>query len=275
MIQTLFYWAALGCYVLSSIAYICVITFAKEGVRKWGVLIASAGLALHSISLILRWQVTGHGPYISTYEILSSNVWIAVLFFLVLQWRFKRLANIGALVMPLSFIMMGFALMGSREIRQLPPSLRSAWLVVHILFAKLTVAAMLVAVALSIFYLLKNKKKAVGDSGFLSRLPRVELLDDYTYRLVSFGFIALTIMIITGTIWGNYAWGSYWSWDPAQTWSLVVWLVYGVYLHGRITFRWKGSISAWYVIFAFVFAVAAFFVIPYFVKGLHSQYMVG
>lgn len=273
MTEALFYWLALGCYVLSAIAYIVAVVFEKDRFRKRGFILAFAGLLLHSVSLGIRWNITGHGPYISTYEILSSDVWIAVLFFLSFQWKFKKLANLGALVMPLSFLMMGFAMMGSREVRMLPPSLRSMWLVVHVIFGKITVAAMVVALALAIFYLLKSKKE-FPDKGFPSKLLGAGLLDDYSYRFMAFGFVALTIMIITGVIWGNYAWGSYWSWGPTQTWSLVVWLVYGIYMHGRVTFRWRGAISAWYIILAFVFSVLVFFIIPYFVKDLHSQYMV-
>lgn len=274
MMESIFFWLALGMYVLSSIFYIWVLAFTKDRIRKYAILFAIAGLVFHSISLGMRWVVTGHGPYISTYEILSSNVWIAVLFYLLFQWRYRLFMNLGAGVMPLAFIMMGFALLGSQEVKLLTPTLRSAWLVVHIVFAKLTVAAMMVAVVLSIFYLLKQNKDE-AKSGFLMRLPSLGMLDDYTYRLVAFGFITLTIMIITGAIWANNSWGSYWAWDPTETWSLVVWFVYGLYLHGRITFRWQGKISSWYVILAFVFSIIAFFVLPYFVKSLHSQYMVG
>jgi cytochrome c-type biogenesis protein CcsB len=274
MTEAVFFWFALGCYVLSAIAYIIALIFGKDGLRKTGVGLGILGLMIHTVSLAIRWSETGHGPYISTYEIMSSNVWIAVLFFLVFQWKYRRFASLGAVVMPLSFLMMGFALMGSREAKMLPPSLRSAWLVVHIIFAKLTVAAMFIAVAMAVFYLMK-KGREDSRSGILSRLPEPRILDDYSYRVVAFGFVSLTIMIVTGVIWGNYAWGSYWSWEPAQTWSLVVWLVYGIFMHGRVTFRWKGSISAWYIILAFLFSLLAFFVIPYFVKGLHSKYMVG
>lgn len=273
MTEVIFFWLALAGYVVSSIGYMIALVFGKDGLRRGAVGAAVIGLMFHSIALSVRWYETGHGPYISTYEILSSNVWIAVLFFLVFQWRCKKMAGVGILVMPLSFLMMGFALTGSRDVRLLPPSLRSAWLVVHIVFAKLTVAAMLVAVALSVLYLLKQKP-AGDEDGLLAGLPDVRMLDDYSYRLVVFGFIALTIMIITGVIWGNYAWGSYWSWDPAQTWSLVVWLVYGMYLHGRMTFRWNGNFSAWFIILAFAFSIFAFFIMPFFVKDLHSQYMV-
>ncbi len=273
MTEALFYWLAMGCYVLSTVAYIAAFAFGKDNLRKWGVSFALIGLLLHSVSIGVRWNITGHGPYISTYEILSSTAWTAVLFFLILQYRLKGFSGLGALVMPLSFLIMGFALLGSREARMLPPSLRSAWLVIHVIFAKLTVAAMLVAVALSIVYLLKTRKGFSG-RGIISKFPTTELLDDYIYRLVAFGFVSLTIMIITGVIWGYYAWGSYWSWDPAQTWSLVAWLVYGIYLHGRMTFRWRGAISALYIILAFIFLIAVYFIIPYFVKSQHSQYMV-
>ncbi|MDX1764030.1 MAG: c-type cytochrome biogenesis protein CcsB [bacterium] len=274
MMDFLFFWFAIASYVFSSIAYTWGLVFSRDRFRRAGVYLAVGGLLCHTCSLGFRWATTGHGPYLSTYEILSSNVWIAVLFFLLFQWGFQRFANLGVVVMPLAFIMMGFALMGSKEAKALPPTLRSAWLLVHIIFAKLTVAAMFVAVAMAVFYLLK-KDKTIGETGVLAKVPAVGVLDDYSYRLVAFGFVTLTIMVITGAIWANNSWGSYWSWEPTQTWSLLTWLVYGIYLHGRVTFRWKGTISAWYVILALLFSVVAFFVIPYFVKGLHSAYMVG
>ncbi len=274
MTDFIFYWFAIACYVFSSIAYTWGLAFPKERFRQAGVVLAMAGLSFHTISLGLRWSLTGHGPYLSTYEILSSNVWIVVVFFLLFQWGFTKFSTLGVVVMPLSFIMMGFALLGSQEARALPPTLRSTWLFVHVIFAKLTVAAMFVAVAMAVFYLLK-KDKEIPETGFLARVPSPGILDDYSYRLVAFGFITLTIMVITGAIWANNSWGSYWSWEPTQTWSLLVWLVYGLYLHGRITFRWKGAISAWYIIVALLFSIVAFFVIPYFAKGLHSAYMVG
>lgn len=274
MIETVFYWLALCSYTASSIVYLVSLTFSRPGMRSAGMMTALSGILLHTVSLGVRWAETGHGPYISTYEILSSNVWIAVLFFLLFQWRYRIFVNLGALVMPLSFLMMGFALLGSTEAKSLTPTLRSVWLFIHIVFAKLTVAALIVSLAMAVFYLLKVRD---GDRaiGFLSRLPSPAVLDDFSSRLVAFGFIALTIMIITGAIWANNSWGSYWAWDPTETWSLVVWFVYGIYLHGRVTFRWKGRTSAWYLIAAFILSIVSFYVIPYFVKSLHSQYMIG
>lgn len=273
MSSALFFWLALAAYICSGIAYIVALVFAHDRSRRLGTGLALLGLALHSISLALRWYAAGHGPYVSTYEILSSNTWIAVTFFLLLQWRIRLFVHLGSLVMPLAFVMMGFALMGSAELKTLSPTLQSAWLLVHIVFAKLTVSGMLVAVALSIAQLLKDRRDP--QRGFLTKLPSTDVLDDYTYRLVAFSFITLTIMIITGSIWANNSWGHYWSWDPTETWSLVVWLVYGLYLHGRITFKWSKTLSSWYVVLSFVFSIVAFFIIPYFIKSQHSQYMVG
>ncbi|MBU3936919.1 MAG: c-type cytochrome biogenesis protein CcsB [Proteobacteria bacterium] len=273
--EFLFYWLALATYVASSLGYISGLAFNKPNHKKIGRLLAITGLTLHSLALGIRWYQVGHGPYISTYEILSSTAGMAVLLFVLLEWRQRNFANLGALTLPLAFLMMGFALLGSREAKSLPPTLQSAWLVVHVVFAKLAVASLLVAVAMAVFFLLKQAKETRASKNFLARLPSTAVLDDHGYRLVVFGFICLTVMIISGAIWANNSWGQYWSWDSAQTWSLVVWLVYGLFLHGRITFHWQGTISAWYVIVAFFFSLVAFFVLPYFIKGLHSQYMVG
>ncbi|EKD40768.1 MAG: cytochrome c assembly protein [uncultured bacterium] len=273
--EFLFYWLALAAYVASSIGFIGGLAFNKQNCKMFGRSLAVTGLILHSLALAVRWYQVGHGPYISTYEILSSTAWMAVLLFVLLEWRQRNFTNLGALTLPLAFLMMGFALLGSREAKSLPPTLRSAWLLVHVVFAKLAVAALLVAVAMAVFFLFKQTYRNGDSKNFLARLPSTAVLDDYGYRLVVFGFICLTVMIISGAIWANNSWGQYWSWDSAQTWSLVVWLVYGLFLHGRITFHWQGSISAWYVIVAFFFSLVAFFVLPYFIKGLHSQYMVG
>ena len=273
MTEMIFFWLALGCYVISSVTYIVALTFARERARGLGQVFAVAGLVLHAVSMVIRWRIVGHGPYLNTYEILSSTAWTAVVLFILLQWREKGFANLGAAIMPIAFILMGFALIGSTEAKNIPPTLRSIWLVVHVIFAKLTIAALLVATGIAILYLMK--KHMSEDSAMLKRLPSLAVLDDYGYRLVAFGFIVITIMIITGAIWANNAWGSYWTWEPAQTWSLVLWLVYGIYLHGRVTFRWSGEVAAWYIVFAFVFSIATFFVMPYYIKGLHAKYMVG
>ncbi len=265
--------AAIGAYVASAVLFASRLLTSRAWIPAAARVAAVLGLAVHAGAIAVRWRVTGHGPYVNTYEVLSSDAWVVVLAFLVFQLRFRWLASLGVLVMPVAFLMLGAGLMGSEEVKRLPPTLQSSWLVVHILFAKLTVASMAIAAAIAVVFLLKER----GGEGpeWLVRLPSPDVLDDYGYRLVAFGFIALSNMIIAGAIWANASWGSYWSWDPTETWSLVVWFVYGLYLHGRVTFRWRGRISAWFIVGSFAFSLVAFFVLPYFVKGQHSQYMTG
>ncbi len=273
--DTLFFWMALGGYVASSVSYIIGFSFAREGLRKTGTALAFFGLSLHTVSLGFRWEMAGHGPYLTTYEVLSSTVWITVFCYLLAQMKIRFFAHLGAIVMPVCFILMGSAILGTTEIKATPPSVRSIWLVIHILFAKLTIAAMTVATALAIFYIIKKRKGVGAGKSMLEKLPSIGVLDEYSYKIVVFGFINLTIMVVVGSIWANSLWGSYWTWDPLLTWSLVLWFVYGLYLHGRITFRWQGLVSAIYILMAFGCSLITFFVIPYFVKNLHSQYMVG
>lgn len=265
--------AAIACYAASAVLFAARLLTTRASVPLAARAAALLGLVLHGGAIALRWAETGHGPYINTYEVLSSDAWVVVAAFLLFQLRYRWLANLGALVMPIAFLMMGAGLMGSDEVKRLPPTLQSSWLVVHILFAKLTVAAIAIASAIAIVFLVKEKGRA--GAGWLQRMPAPDVLDDYGYRLVAFGFIMLSCMIIAGAIWANASWGSYWSWDPTETWSLVVWFVYGLYLHGRVTFRWRGRISAWFIVGSFAFSLVAFFVLPYFVKGQHSQYMTG
>jgi cytochrome c-type biogenesis protein CcsB len=264
---------AIVAYAASAVLFAARVLREREWMPRWARRVALTGLALHAVAIALRWRETGHGPYVNTYEVLSSDAWVIVAGYLLLEARVRWLSNLGVAAMSIAFLMMGAGLMGSDEVRRLPPTLQSSWLVVHIAFAKLTVASIALASALGAIFLLKAR--GAGEGSWLARTAPLEVLDDWGYRLVAFGFIALTNMIIAGAIWANASWGSYWSWDPTETWSLVVWFVYGLYLHGRVTFGWRGRVSAGFVIGAFAFSVVAFFVLPYFVKGQHSQYMTG
>ena len=122
----------------------------------------------------------------------------------------------------------------------LVPALQSNWLTAHVITCFLGYAAFAVAFSLSLLYLLKSRG-GEGATGFLqTRLPPADLLDDYSYRIIAVGFPMLTLGIITGAAWANEAWGTYWSWDPKETWSLIVWLIYAAYLHARLARGWQG-----------------------------------
>ena len=140
----------------------------------------------------------------------------------------------------------------------LTPNFKSWWLWVHVVFAWFAYGSFAVSSGLGVVYILKNRAKDV-ETRLWGLFPEVDLLDDIILRFVSFGFIAQTMMLISGSIWANSLWGSYWSWDPLETWSLVTWLTYGVIIHFRLTLGWKGNRIAWLVIAALLTEIITFY----------------
>lgn len=270
--QVVLYWIAVGFYVAASILYVLSLKFEhKTEFIRWARAATIAGLLPHTAAIILRWYQTGHGPYSQLYEVAASNTWISVAIFLFIQWRYKKLEQLGALVLPVSFLLLGMGVMSSKEITTIPETFKTYWLLVHIIFAKFAYGSSLAGTGCAVFYLLKTKPH----SGWLERLPEPEKLDELSYKLLSVGFLFNTVMIAAGSIWAKSAWGSYWSWDPIETWSLIAWLVYGIYLHLRRTYGWKGVKASWMAIFTMMVVVFAVFGIAYLYPSIHEIYLKG
>lgn len=148
------------------------------------------------------------------------------------------------------------------------PALKSNWLIAHVATCFFGYAAFAVAFGVSIMYLIKarNPEKT---SGILGHIPRLEVLDELTHRMVLFGFLFLTAGIITGAVWANSAWGSYWSWDPKETWSLITWFVYATLLHARLMRGWQGKQIAYLSVLGFSAVLFTYFGVNL-LPGLHS-----
>ncbi len=262
-------WIAVGFYIVSTFFFTLELTFQKEWAIKPAMASALVGLAPHSVSILGRWWEASHGPYMAKYEILTSIAWLTVLLCLITVWKIKRLRAIGVFVMPLCFLMMVFALFTNPGIHRLPPSLRSVWLVVHIIFNKIAAGSMIIALGTSILHLIKEKRP---DRPMAARLPAAEILDAYTYKFVSFGFVFWSVTIGAGAIWANEAWGRYWGWDPIETWSAITWLLFGLYLHLRYFFRWSGNKAAWMMIVCFTSSIFTLFILPFLSGSIHSEY---
>jgi len=263
-------WAAVGIYALSTVLFIAAFVWEKDAWLKWAVRVAVAGLIVHTGALALRWAITGHGPYMRRYEVFSSNVWVAVLMYIVVQWRFPRLRMAGGLVMPVSLLVIGFAVMASPEIRPLPESFKTFWLIVHIYFAKLAYGSCLLGTAFGLLIIVKNKG---WFQTFTGRLPDSEVLDEYSYKFIAFGFFMIGIMIAAGAIWANNAWGSYWAWDPVEIWSLISWMLFGVYLHLRRVHGWRGEKMAWLALVSLIILIFAIMGVGLFYLSQHSPYL--
>lgn len=277
MIKTeiLLHWGAVAFYIVSAVLFIYSFAFRKTEYMRWGTRAALAGLLPHTAALGLRWAEAGHGPYLRIYEVYSSDVWIIVVMFLLVQKWLPATRPAGTVVMPVSFLMIGMAVMSSPEIRPLPSTFRTFWLLVHIFFAKVAFGSLLLATGLAALYLVKERTTLPVSGGVSGEFRESGFFDEASYNLTGFGFLMLGIMIVSGAIWADNAWGAYWTWDPVETWSLISWLVYGIYLHLRRTYGWRGVRSAWFLVFALVILVFALFGMGYFYPSQHSPYISG
>jgi len=216
----------------------------------------------------------GHAPLSNLYESVVFFSWTIVLIYLLLDIKYKYRV-IGAFVMPFALLGMAWAQLGlNTGIEPLVPALQSNWLLYHVITCFLGYAAFAVACGISIMYLIKAKHdengQTVGEGSMMGMFPPSKVLDDLNYRSIMIGFPLLTLGIITGAAWANYAWGTYWSWDPKETWSLIVWFVYAAFLHARITKGWVGKRAAWLSIVGFAATIFCYLGVNLFLSGLHS-----
>jgi cytochrome c-type biogenesis protein CcsB len=212
----------------------------------------------------------GRIPVTNLYESLVFFAWSVNLFYLFVEWKYKSRA-FGAFVIPIAFLTMVFAFTNESGIQPLVPALQSYWLHGHVITCFLGYAAFAVSAGVAVMYLLKARHEKAGTTeGVISRFPSSKALDDLVYRAIIWGFPFLTAGIITGAAWANYAWGTYWSWDPKETWSLIVWLVYAAFLHARVTRGWHGTRAAVLSIAGFLATVMCYLGVNLVLSGLHS-----
>jgi cytochrome c-type biogenesis protein CcsB len=268
-LETILHWTAVGLYIGATAVLAHAVVFAHPERARWGFWLTLLGLLPHTAALLVRWREVGHGPYMLKYEVLSSNAWIAVAMLLLFLWRRPAWAPLGLLALPASILMVGLGLMTSPEARNLPPTLRSVWLVFHILFNKLAVGAFVLSAAAAVALL---RKTAGSNSRLVGRLPGPDVLEAYTVRFVGFGFVFWTVTIGAGAIWANQSWGRYWGWDPIETWALVTWLCYGTLLHARLFFRLRGTAVGWGSLACFVVSILTVFIFPFLIPSLHAAY---
>jgi cytochrome c-type biogenesis protein CcsB len=259
-------WAAVVAYVLAgSIAIIGVLLKKRPERTVLGFMLL--GLALHSTALGLRWVRLDHGPFVTMFEILSSNVWSMMLIFALAYWRLTAVRPAAAVVMPILFIMMGWLMTVSPGEAFLPPTYHTVWLFIHIGFAKVFFGAVLVAVGLSGVIL--SRRWNWSQEKF-QRLPEDSRLSELSYRCMAIGLVFETLMLIAGAIWAQDAWGRYWDWDPLETWSFITWLLVAMSLHARLTYKLSPRLGAWMIIAVFITAFLTFFGVPFITQSPHK-----
>jgi cytochrome c-type biogenesis protein CcsB len=238
-----------------------------------GVALAGAAFFLHTGLLIIRGIAAGRLPFSNLYEFTLVFAWVTVLVFAFCVVRFRILAT-APLLMALTTLLLGVAAMMPRDIRPLMPALRSGWLQAHVATGVLSYGALAVSAALAIVMLTgSNEKDETNPGGWLSkhwRMPSLLDLEKYVHGLIVFGFVFLSLLIVTGAVWAEETWGRWWGWDPKEAWALVTWLIYLVYLHGRNKFGWRGKATAWFSAVGFLAVMFTLFGVTYLLPGLHS-----
>lgn len=217
---------------------------------------------LTAIYLGIRTVQTGYGPFSNQHEFAVSFVLGILGAYLVAEyvWRIRLLS---LAVLPVAAGLTAYALSLDTSVRPLIPALQNNLLLtLHVGFAMIAYGAAVVSFGAAVLYLIYPYLK-------IRRLPPRDLFDDIGYKAATVTFPMLTIMIVLGAVWANTAWGRYWGWDPKETAALVTWLIYGAYLHARVTRGWQGKRSAWLLIIGFAAVLFAYFG-NHFFGGLHS-----
>ena len=277
MTNSLLFGISIFVYFFSMVLYVSYLAFRSDALGKVATLTLLSGVLVETAAIFLRWYESyqmgiGRAPLTNLYESLVFFALTIAVFYLLMEWKFK-IKTVGAFVTPFPFIVMAYASLNPNEIQPLVPALKSNWLIAHVVTCFVGYAAFAVSFGVSILYLFKmNAENKSGKKGgvLLEYLPSSELLDEIGYKTIAIGFPLLTIGIITGAFWANVAWGTYWSWDPKETWSLIVWLIYAAYLHARITRGWRGKKAALLSILGLAATLFCYLGVNLILSGLHS-----
>ena len=223
-----------------------------------------SGAAVQTAYMILRWVAAGRPPFSNMFESLVLFAWaVAVVYLLLRIWiDISLLAAPAAL---LSAVALAYAsAFFAKDIQPLVPALQSNWLTFHVFTCFKGYGGFAISFLAGVGYLIATRSASKAS-------PDVrEMLEIVVAQAASFGFIFLTLGIITGAVWANSAWGTYWSWDPKEVWSLITWLIYAVFLHCRFMRGWRGRLAAWISIIGFASVLFTYMGVNLWMSGLHS-----
>jgi cytochrome c-type biogenesis protein CcsB len=300
LLQSLIFYSLCGSTLLSFLTLL-IKNKTSFGV-KLSVLLSDFSTITFIVLLSGRWITGKYFPLSNLYE---SLLFLCTAILLVQKWAERKMLSrlIGNMVLPLVLVIFRFATnvlpVEMQSISSLAPSLQSNWLMMHVSIMMVSYASLIVGSLLSILLLILSFKKqstpeynssntittnknsdavvipqTFNSTTTISKAPITrslsELLDIWSYRLIAFGFPCLTLGIISGAVWANQAWGSYWSWDPKESWALITWLVFAIYLHSRLIKGWQGKKPAILATIGFFIVWMCYLGVNFLGQGLHS-----
>lgn len=266
-IESLVFYVAMIFYLAAMVLYLVFFALKAEKCAKAANIVILVAFICHTAALVVRGIGAGRLPLTNQYEFATSFSWGICLVYLIFFYRFKFQA-LGVFAAPVIFLVIGYAAMQSKEVHDLMPALQSNWLALHVSTAIISYGSFGVAFAISLMFLMREKKE--GNPFWEKYIPDVHRLDIISYRAVCLGFLFLTLVLITGAIWAERAWGSYWSWDPKETWALITWFIYAIYLHLRIQRGWKDKNAARFAVIGFICVIFTYIGVNTLLPGIHS-----
>ncbi|ORU89996.1 MAG: c-type cytochrome biogenesis protein CcsB [Cycloclasticus sp. symbiont of Poecilosclerida sp. M] len=269
-------------YVLATVTYFIALISRSEFAGKVASAMTWSATTMGLVGLMVRWRESylvgldvGHIPVSNLYEVFILFSIITALIYLFYENKYKTRA-LGGFVMLIIAAAVAFLLWyaferQADEIQPLVPALKSYWMKIHVPANFIGYGAFALAAMVAVAYLMREKaKQKKRTNGIMATLPPLEILDDLMYKSIALGFSFFTLATILGALWAAEAWGGYWSWDPKETWALIVWLNYAAWLHMRLTKGWRGKpMAVWAIIGLFV-TLFAFLGVNMFLSGLHS-----
>lgn len=259
-----------GLYFLSFVLFFLYAVTRRESLGRTATILLGVGLLANTINLVVRGMAAGRVPFSNLYESLVIFMWgiACCLIWFMIRWRIYL---IGSVTLPIVLAMAFYATTVKQDIESLMPALKSEWMVYHVATAIIAYGAFAVSFGLALLYLARDYLEwRKSGSRYLEMIPDLAKLDVLIYRVIAFGFPFLVLLIITGAIWAEQAWGQYWSWDPKETWSLVTMLIYAGFLHARYFLKWRGRLSAYFAILGFISVIFCYIGVNLFLSGLHS-----
>ena len=265
-------------YVMATVTYFGLLLSGRAFVGKVASALTWSATAMGLTGLMVRWRESylmgtdiGHIPVSNLYEVFILFSIITALLYLHYEQHYKT-RSLGAFVLLVISAAIGFLLWYTFDrhaegIQPLVPALNSYWMKIHVPANFIGYGAFSLAAMIGLVYVLKSSRP----NGLLqSRLPALFLHNDLMYKAIALGFAFFTLATILGALWAAEAWGGYWSWDPKETWALIVWLNYAAWLHMRLTKGWSGKPMAWWAVVGFFVTLFAFLGVNMFLSGLHS-----
>jgi len=279
-------------YILTTALYLGYWVFKKKWLGQTATAMAFVALMSTSMILISRAGESGHAPFSNLWESMMLFVWATNAGYLLMEYKHK-FRSIGIVVMALESLAMLSALMlpyRFKSVEPLNPALQNkwhwmtdllstwglekyaiGWLDFHVFTTFIGYAGFAISFGLSILYLIKEKSEEKSQrSSLVESFPPARTLDELSYRAIAWGFPFLAVGIVSGAVWANYAWGTYWSWDPKETWSLITWFIYAAYLHARVTRGWRGKRAAYISIAGFLAVIFLYWGVSFVLPGLHA-----